>query len=128
MDFPCIILERNNDRQVTALVKKGDILLSAFFVVTAVVMLICTFWFKEDGKKAVISVDGKVYGEFFLSEDQTFEISTEKGKNTVTIKGGKVTVSEADCPDKYCVNHVAVDSTGETIVCLPHRVIIEIKE
>lgn len=110
------------------MVKKGDILLSAFFVVTAVVMLICAFLLKEDGKKAVISVDGRVYGEYLLSEEQTVEISTEKGKNTVTIKGGKVTVSEADCPDKYCVNHVAVDSTGETIVCLPHCVIIEIKE
>lgn len=110
------------------MVKKGDILLSAFFVVTAVVMLICAFGFKQDGKKAVISVDGKVYGEYLLSEEQTVEIPTQKGKNTVTIKDGKVSVTEADCPDKYCVNHVAIDSVGETIVCLPHRVIIEIEE
>ena len=110
------------------MVKKGDILLSAFFVLIAVVMLICAFWFKQDGKKAVISIDGKVYGEYLLSEEQTIDISTEKGKNNVVIKAGKVSVQDADCPDKYCVNHVAVDSVGETIVCLPHRVIIEIKE
>ncbi len=110
------------------MVKKGDILLSAFFVVIAVVMLVCAFCFRTSGKKAVISVDGKVFGEYLLNDEQTVNISTEKGNNTVVIKDGKVLVKTADCPDGYCVDHVAVDSVGETIVCLPHRVIIEIKE
>ncbi len=110
------------------MVKKGDILLSAFFVAMAVVMLVCAFCFKTSGKKAVISVDGKVFGEYLLSEEQTVKISTEKGNNTVVIKNGKVMVQSADCPDGYCVDHVAIDTVGETVVCLPHRVIIEVKE
>ena len=114
-------------RVVTALVKKGDIVLSAFFVLLAVGLLIFAFYFKTSGKKAVVSVDGKIYGEYFLNENQTIEIATEKGKNTLTIKNGKIEVTAADCPDGYCVDHVAVDSVGETIVCLPHRVIVEIK-
>lgn len=33
---------------------------------------------------------------------------------------------EADCPDHYCVDHAAIDKVNETIVCLPHRVVLEI--
>ncbi len=110
------------------MVKKGDILLSVAFVLTAVVILVCAFWLKTDGKRAVITVDGEAFGEYFLSEDQEIKVSTVLGQNTVQIKNGKISVVWADCPDLYCVEHIAVDSVGETVVCLPHRVVIEIKE
>ena len=35
---------------------------------------------------------------------------------------------EADCPDQYCVEHAAIDKVNETIVCLPHKVVLEITE
>jgi hypothetical protein len=35
-------------------------------------------------------------------------------------------MTEADCPDKLCVQEKAVSKNGETIVCLPHRVVVEI--
>ncbi len=110
------------------MVKKGDIILSVFCLITAAVMLAGALVFKTDGKKAVITVDGEVFGQYALSEDQTVRLSTERGTNTVTIRDGKVTVTDADCPDRYCADHVAIASVGETIVCLPHRVVIEIKE
>lgn len=44
------------------------------------------------------------------------------------LKSGTARVSmiEADCPDHYCVDHAAIDKVNETIVCLPHRVVLEI--
>ena len=35
-------------------------------------------------------------------------------------------MSKADCPDQICRNHAAISQTGETIVCLPHKAVIEI--
>ena len=43
------------------------------------------------------------------------------------IKDGKVTMKEADCRDQICADHKAIEKSGETIVCLPHKVVIEIK-
>ena len=36
-------------------------------------------------------------------------------------------MTEADCPDKICVNTGKISKIGETIVCLPHRVVVEIQ-
>ena len=38
----------------------------------------------------------------------------------------KVSVNNKDCPDKICVNHAAISKKGETIVCLPHKVVVEV--
>ncbi len=110
------------------MVKKGDIILSVVCILAAVIVLVFAFALKTDGKSAVITVDGETFGEYLLSDEQEIIISTEFGTNKVQIKDGKVSVSDADCPDRYCVDHVAIDSTGETVVCLPHRVVVEIKE
>lgn len=110
------------------MVKRGDIILSVGCVLAAVLSLAFAFAFRTDGKTAVITVDGEVFGQYKLSDEQDIVIKTEHGENMLLISDGKIKVTAADCPDHYCVDHVAIDSTGETIVCLPHRVVIEIKE
>ena len=110
------------------MIKIGDIILGVALILLAVVIFLGTVLLKAEGSMVVISIDGKVYGEYSLSEDKEVEISTEKGNNTIVIKDGKVSVSSADCPDLYCVSHVAIDSTEETIVCLPHKVVVSIRE
>lgn len=110
------------------MVKKGDIILSVACILAAVLLFITAFVFKTDGKMAVITVDGELFGKYELSKEQEIVIKTEHGENMVLINGGKIKVTAANCPDHYCVDHIAIDSTGETIVCLPHRVVIEIKE
>ena len=110
------------------MIKKGDIILSAGIIVLAVVFIFLFSFFKVQGKQVVITVDGEAFGKYSIDYDQEIEVKTELGVNTVVIRDGKVSVSNADCPDKYCVNHVAVDETGETVVCLPHRMIVEVLE
>ena len=43
------------------------------------------------------------------------------------VKDGKVSVTEADCPDKVCVNTGEISKSGDTIVCLPHKLVVEIE-
>ena len=49
--------------------------------------------------------------------------SADGSYNTVTIQDGKIAVTEANCPDQYCVRQGFCNS-GEQIVCLPHKLVI----
>ena len=58
---------------------------------------------------------------------KTIPIKTKYGYNLIEIGDEKVRVIEADCPDKLDVKQGYISKPGETIVCLPNRLIIEIK-
>lgn len=77
--------------------------------------------------KVVVRVDGEVYGEYPLNSNKVIDLSTERGSNKIIINDSNVWMEDADCPDKVCVKTGKIKSTGQTIVCLPHRVVIEIK-
>lgn len=82
-----------------------------------------------EGTKAVVQVNGSVYKEIPLSEHHgtdTFTIQTADGYNTVVVKDQKIGIIEADCPDKICIQEGFIRNPGETTVCLPHKVMIEI--
>ncbi len=58
-----------------------------------------------------------------LKEDRVLTVETETGTNTVTIRDGAVAVTEADCPDHYCMLR-GYCGGGSEIVCLPNRLVI----
>ena len=67
---------------------------------------------------------------YFTSSEGSIEFTVsgyQGGINSIIISNGSVTVSDADCPDKLCVKTGKINRAGETIVCLPHRVVVEIK-
>lgn len=83
-----------------------------------------------EGTKAVVQVNGSVYKEIPLSEHHgtdTFTIQTADGYNTVVVKDQKIGIIKADCPDKICIQEGFIRNPGETTVCLPHKVMIEIR-
>ena len=70
--------------------------------------------------------DGKVVGTYALVEEQTIPIDTKYGHNQLVIKEGEAYMDESDCPDHYCEDQGKVSKTGETIVCLPHKLVVEV--
>lgn len=73
---------------------------------------------------AEVSSDGQVVRTVDLRIDQTFAVTTaDGGSNTVTVKDGKIAVTQATCPDHYCMDR-GYCSGGLQIVCLPNRLII----
>jgi hypothetical protein len=64
---------------------------------------------------------------FSLDEDSTHVIQTSLGFNTVQIAGGQVCVESADCPNQNCVQQGAISEPGQTVVCLPHKLVIAIE-
>ena len=98
-------------------------------IALAVLLLVCFglcflfFTGNDASDQAEIRIDGEVYKIVNLHQDQQLLISCPDGSNTVTIEGGKIAVTAADCPDQYCVQRGFV-SGGTPIVCLPHRLVI----
>ena len=79
---------------------------------------------------AVITVNKELYKKIPFDVD-TYEelvVHTDLGSNTIMIKNGSVNVVDADCPDFVCVNTKPATQVGDMIVCLPHRLIVEISD
>lgn len=71
--------------------------------------------------------NGKILMTLPLSKDTTRTIEYgAAGINTFTIKNGTVTMIEADCGDHTCIQTGSISNTGESIVCLPHRLVLQI--
>ena len=78
----------------------------------------------KEASRAKITSDSKTVRTVDLSIDQTFTVRTEGGYNVVTVKDGKIAVTEASCPDHYCMAR-GFCNKGAQIVCLPNRLVIE---
>lgn len=77
-----------------------------------------------------IQVDGKEIKKIIFDKaviGKTIPIETEFGYNLIEIGEDKVRVIEADCPDKIDVLQGYISKPGELIVCLPNKLVIEIK-
>ena len=77
---------------------------------------------------AAVYVDGTKTAEYPLSENTEVLLETEDGGyNVLVIRGGCADVTDADCPDKICVNTHPARYSGESITCLPNRTQIVIE-
>ena len=111
--------------------RRNDIILAAAIFIIAVAGLLFFNATKENGSYVVVKIDGVEKYSYSITENVTKEIITGENSeytNTLVIKDGKVSVSTANCPDRICVGHREISFVGETIVCLPHKVVIEVQK
>ena len=104
--------------------KRNDWLLAAG-ILAAAVLLFCFQIFRETGDHAYVSVtvDGTLFGTYSMEEDRTVEINDT---NRLVIREGSARMEWADCPDQVCVHHRGISRDGESIICLPNRVVISV--
>ncbi len=112
--------------------KRNDFILMAVIMIVALVTIFdIRIWQKNntgDLAEAVVTIDGSVYCSYPLSEDVTERIELPDGSyNVLVISGGYADVTQASCPDQICVHHNRIRYSGESIVCLPNKLIVEIK-
>lgn len=105
---------------------KNDILL-----ILAVLVLAGGFWLfrtvtREEGACAEVTVDGELLMTLPLSEDTSVVLGEGAHTNTLVIENGTACVSAASCPDHVCMDRGAVRYDGETIVCLPNKLVVTI--
>lgn len=116
------------------IIKKWDILLIATLLILSFIPEGIFYLTGNDASVsrtyAVIQVDGKVYKEIPLSGHHGTDmipIQTDEGYNLVVVRDESVGITEADCPDKICISEGFVSKPGATVVCLPHKVLVEVK-
>ncbi|MBQ3565874.1 MAG: NusG domain II-containing protein [Oscillospiraceae bacterium] len=95
------------------------------FGVTAFILLS----FKKNGRTALIYVDGKPVTEIELKQEQNKTFTVSDAENIIfEVNNGKVRVVSSDCPDKVCCNTGFISKSGESIICMPNKMIVEIKD
>lgn len=104
--------------------KKRDWLVAAVILAAAFLFWIVGRITQKPAEYLQITVDGEIYGMYDLSENQEISIGDT---NVCRIEEEKVTMIQADCPDQICVHTAAISSDGGTIVCLPNRIVLEIR-
>lgn len=80
---------------------------------------------------AVVTHDGhEVYRKRLTGHTGTsrFTYRAKDGDwNKIEVKDAGVAITEANCQDQVCVRRGRITKPGQTIVCLPHKLLIEIK-
>lgn len=106
--------------------KKKDFILIIAVLFIAGVMILFMQLGSRAGETVCIKINGEKYGEYPVNKNRVIDIENEMGKNKLIIENGRVYMESADCPDKYCVEHKPIEKMNETIVCLPHKLVVEI--
>lgn len=104
--------------------KKWDIIFATVVLVVAGTVASGYFFLgKQDAGQITITIENEVYGTYLLSEEQEILINDT---NLLIIKNQEADMIDANCPNKECVHQKSVSKKGETITCLPNKVIVEV--
>ncbi|MDE6204328.1 MAG: NusG domain II-containing protein [Lachnospiraceae bacterium] len=107
---------------------KKDIILFLGIFFAAFLLWLIPFLLNRDASAMVtVHQDGQEIGTYPLEKEQTISIPYgEDGYNLLFISNGEASISDADCPDGLCVRQRAISHNGESIICLPHKLVIQI--
>lgn len=128
--------------------KKADIILIILCLLASVLLGMFFILFRGQGSTAVLSYDGAEISVINLSESgmtyylvrktdqgivvETYELypelPVEGDFNLFSVSNGSVNMAAADCKDQICVHHRPIAAIGESVICLPHRLVVEITD
>ena len=115
--------------------KKGDKITAIVIACILVISSVCVFAYMKFSAGshhiAEIKQDGKVIKTVDLDkvkDGQDIRISYDTDHyNIVRIEKGRIRITDADCPDKVCVKTGWITQPGQSVICLPHKLIIKIE-
>ena len=110
--------------------KKGDFVLIVFllFIFTCGFFYTNSRYFHSDDKYISVRVNGKEIKQItFGNEKKIYPIRTSFGLNILEVDKDSVRVIEASCPDKLDVKFGKIQKVGQSIICMPNRLVIQIK-
>lgn len=108
---------------------KGDILVMGVILMAALLFFMIPKIRNSQNENGKVEVwqDGELLDSYSLSEDKVVSVQAEDGGyNLVLISGGNARVTDADCPDKLCIRQRSISENGESIICLPHKLVLQI--
>ena len=110
---------------------KSDWILLSILILLGVILTFVIFFKpnKAPSRFVEVSINGEVTATYSLDEDREKIITTKSGgTNTLVVHNHTVTMKDANCNDHTCIRTGTITKTGESIVCLPHRVVLTITD
>lgn len=119
------------------MIKRWDIIIIGLLILISL-LPVAIFSYVQAGKinedsiyVAVISLDNQIIETITLTDHtgiEVFDITpSEHDRNTIEIRDERIRMKAATCTDQVCVKMGFISKPGETIVCLPHKILIEIQ-
>ena len=103
--------------------KKGDIVIICTVAAAFVLSVVLLVAFCGQGSRGIIKQNNEIVYSNSISINKTVNIKT----NTITVKDGEDYMSDSTCKNQICVNSGKISKKGESIICLPNKVTVEIK-
>ena len=107
-------------------ITKKEILIILGIIAAALIALLVINLTSQKGNMAVITVENTAVKEVDLSDSGEFTVDSIENV-TFEVKDGSIRVKENDCPDKICVDTGWISKTNDRIICMPKKMIIEIR-
>lgn len=114
--------------------KRGDKLVLVLLVAIFLVSGLYITWLNntQSGRlTAIVTLDGVVIREIDLSkvsEPYQFRVNAaDGGYNIIAVENGRIRVIEADCLEQVDVRQGWISQPHQSLVCLPHRLVIRLK-
>jgi len=112
--------------------KKGDMIIILVLVAAVLSWLVVNkLGESEDVRQVVIETNGSVYKTIPMSKGmklQNIHIELENGNYIdIVVDENGAYVKDVECPDKVCQKTGLVSRVGQSIVCLPNKVVVYIE-
>jgi hypothetical protein len=104
---------------------KGDIILIASLCLIIVLLFVPSFTGSDEKLTAEIYHEGELVEAVSLSETDKEEITV--GSCVLLLEKDGVSFVSSDCHDKLCVKRGKLKRKGDTMACVPERVVAVIK-
>ena len=107
--------------------KIGDVLVVLITLLLAAGAFAVFHWTRADTQTpALILSDGETVARVALPAVRTTDVEVPGKDICIRIEGDRVWVLHSDCPDQICVRSGEIRTAGQTVVCLPNRVVVKI--
>lgn len=107
--------------------RRLDIIILIVLIVIAIGSWIAvTVLFDVNGDYVEVIVDNHVQKVISLNDDGEYQVDDGEYSNIITIKNREVYMKSSDCTDQICVKQGKIKKQGESIICLPHKLVIRI--
>lgn len=107
------------------LLKPGD-----FFIILLALSLSALLamgaWGTPAGTRLIIRSGGEIVAEPSLLENREIQIAGALGFSTISIQDGRARISRDPSPRQYCVKQGWLSREGETALCLPNQVSLQV--
>lgn len=109
------------------IMNKNDIKLIVVVFVVVILSIILLNIFKKNGSFAKVYYEDDLILTIDLSKDNNYKVDGYNGEVLIEVKDNKIRVEKENSPKHLCSKQGFIDSTMQTIVCLPNKIIIEIE-